>query len=117
MVYVGNPNGDLPATGFTLWMCPEASQYQRRIPQTKFPSSSLSGSTLSFDVGAHRVNEAPKVPDEFEFAIDDGSTYQIPTTSLDGISLAVIDINRAFSNPAISTAVYSIDPPICRDDG
>jgi hypothetical protein len=51
------------------------------------------------------------VPDEFVFGIDDSSTYQIPTTSPDGISLAVFEINPAFSNPAISVAAYAPTDP------
>jgi PEP-CTERM motif len=106
MVYVGNPTGDL-STGFTLVDVPGATSTSafNEISQQFTP-----GSTLSFDVTL-TDNGGAQVPDEFEFAIDDSSTYQIPTTSLDGISLAVIDINRAFSNPAISTAVYSPTDP------
>lgn len=106
MVYAGNPTGDL-STGFTLTDVPGTTSTSafNEISQQFNP-----GSTLSFDVTL-TDNGGANVPDEFEFAIDDSSTYQIPTTSLDGISLAVIDINPAFHNPAISTAVYSPTDP------
>ncbi len=115
MVYAGNPTGDL-STGFTLTDVPGTTSTSafNEISQQFNP-----GSTLSFDVTL-TDNGGANVPDEFEFAIDDSSTYQIPTTSLDGISLAVIDTKLLPSadNPAISTAgLFPDRSPIYRDDG
>jgi hypothetical protein len=64
------------------------------------------GTTLSFLVNLSQ-NGTASTPDEFVFGIDDGSTFPISTTSPDGGSLALFQINHAFSNPVDSEVTYS----------
>ncbi len=99
IVYAGSPTGDL-STGFTLVADPAGSAFNE-VAQQFNPGSTLSFAvTLTENGGVH-------APDAFVFSIDDGSTFQIPTMSPDGLSLAAIDVNLAFSNPAVSVATYS----------
>src|SRR5271170_374614 len=79
IVYLGNPSGDL-STGFSLTCVPGATSTSafNEIAQQFNP-----GSTLSFDVTL-TDNAGVHAPDAFIFSIDDGSTYQIPTTDPNG---------------------------------
>jgi hypothetical protein len=99
IVYNGNPSGDL-STAFTLIADPTANAFNE-IAQQFNP-----GSTLSFDVTLTE-NGGVHAPDAFVFGIDDNTTFQIPTTSPDGISLGILSINLAFANPVISVNTYS----------
>ncbi len=103
IVYGGNPTGDL-STGFTLVADPTGNAFNE-IAQQFNP-----GSTLSFAVTLTE-NGGTQAPDAFVFSIDDGTTFQIPTNSSDGLSLATIAINLAFSNPAVSVETHSPTDP------
>jgi hypothetical protein len=101
-VYVGNPTGSI-GSGFTLADNPSG-------PFNEIAQQFNPGSTLNFFVNLSQ-NGTGLTPDAFLFGIDDGSTYQIPTTSPDGITLASLQINPYLSNPAVTQATFSpFDP-------
>ncbi len=97
VVYNGNPTGDL-STGIALSTATSAFN--------EIAQQFTAGTTLTFDV-LLTENGGVHAPDGFSFAIDDGTTFQIPTTDPNGgLTLATWDINLAFTNPAISVATY-----------
>jgi len=102
VVYIGSPSGSIGG-GFTL--ADSSANPFNEIAQQFTP-----GATLSFLVNLSQ-NGTGATPDGFSFGIDDGSTYQIPTTSPDGLTLASLQINPYLSNPAITAAAFSPTDP------
>ena len=70
------------------------------VPVSEFTQNFAPGNTLDFDLNLTNNVDAGGTPDEFSFALLDGTGTEIPTTG-PGDALMVIDIDS--SNPTVQT--------------